>query len=346
MNTIKFECEVITPMFLAGADGTTPELRPPSIKGMLRFWWRAMQSFNRIEELHKAEANIFGGADDEIGRSKFRLKVDQDDLICTENPKHSLNKLGDGTKFLYYSAIMLNQRPYFEPKSHFTINVLYSQLTNQVIDSILQSMWLTSFLGALGTRSRRGAGNFWITEIDNLPATPLTFDTSKIDNEVELKTFFMNNLAHMTASKIPGKYSTLKGGKLFILKKKSSWDDALESLGIIYKTFRDVSRPDVTRTPNFGIPVSHRNGKPLFTAGITIKGKTEKLKRRTSPLIFRVIKTSSQKYFPILFHLGGDFLPPNYEIMNKFGKERKPPSTAIIDEFIKKLPKSKVGLPL
>ncbi len=30
MNTIKFECEIITPMFLAGADGKTPELRPPS----------------------------------------------------------------------------------------------------------------------------------------------------------------------------------------------------------------------------------------------------------------------------------------------------------------------------
>ncbi|OPX29474.1 MAG: type III-B CRISPR module RAMP protein Cmr1 [Candidatus Omnitrophica bacterium 4484_171] len=42
MKTITFECETITPMFLAGADGRTPELRPPSIKGAMRFWWRAM----------------------------------------------------------------------------------------------------------------------------------------------------------------------------------------------------------------------------------------------------------------------------------------------------------------
>jgi len=28
-------------MFLAGADGVTPELRAPSIKGAMRFWWRA-----------------------------------------------------------------------------------------------------------------------------------------------------------------------------------------------------------------------------------------------------------------------------------------------------------------
>lgn len=34
---IIFECEVVTPMFLAGADGKTPELRAPSIKGAIRF---------------------------------------------------------------------------------------------------------------------------------------------------------------------------------------------------------------------------------------------------------------------------------------------------------------------
>ena len=41
MNTITFELETITPMFMAGADGETFELRPSSIKGDMRFWWRA-----------------------------------------------------------------------------------------------------------------------------------------------------------------------------------------------------------------------------------------------------------------------------------------------------------------
>ncbi len=44
MRSITFECETITPMFLARADGKTPELRPPSIKGLMRFWWRAMNA--------------------------------------------------------------------------------------------------------------------------------------------------------------------------------------------------------------------------------------------------------------------------------------------------------------
>jgi CRISPR-associated protein Cmr1 len=31
METITFTCKIITPMFLAGADGQTPELRAASI---------------------------------------------------------------------------------------------------------------------------------------------------------------------------------------------------------------------------------------------------------------------------------------------------------------------------
>ena len=60
MHKITFECETITPMFLSGADGATPELRPPSIKGALRFWWRAMNGHLSLPELKRIEGEIFG----------------------------------------------------------------------------------------------------------------------------------------------------------------------------------------------------------------------------------------------------------------------------------------------
>ncbi len=50
-------------MFLAGADGTTPELRAPSIKGALRFWWRAMNGHLSLEELRKQESDLFGNTE-------------------------------------------------------------------------------------------------------------------------------------------------------------------------------------------------------------------------------------------------------------------------------------------
>ncbi|MBK9462163.1 MAG: type III-B CRISPR module RAMP protein Cmr1 [Sphingobacteriales bacterium] len=51
MHTITFTCETITPMFLSGANQDVPELRPPSIKGALRFWWRAMNGHLSLGDL-------------------------------------------------------------------------------------------------------------------------------------------------------------------------------------------------------------------------------------------------------------------------------------------------------
>lgn len=42
MKGLSFKLQVITPLFLAGARQQHVELRPPSIRGALRFWSRAM----------------------------------------------------------------------------------------------------------------------------------------------------------------------------------------------------------------------------------------------------------------------------------------------------------------
>ncbi|SHO81241.1 CRISPR-associated RAMP Cmr1 [hydrothermal vent metagenome] len=51
MEKIVFECETITPIFMYGADATIPELRPASIKGVMRFWWRAIHGDLKLDEL-------------------------------------------------------------------------------------------------------------------------------------------------------------------------------------------------------------------------------------------------------------------------------------------------------
>ena len=72
MHTITFTCETITPMFLSGANQDVPELRPPSIKGALRFWWRAMNGDK--PNMRDLETEIFGGAgDNKAVRSSFQI---------------------------------------------------------------------------------------------------------------------------------------------------------------------------------------------------------------------------------------------------------------------------------
>lgn len=65
MNHIDLELEILTPAFLAGADQHESELRAASIKGLLRWWWRASEGhrFRSPVELNEAEAAVFGSAE-------------------------------------------------------------------------------------------------------------------------------------------------------------------------------------------------------------------------------------------------------------------------------------------
>ncbi len=78
MEKIVFECELVTPMFMYGEDGKTPELRPASIKGVMRFWWRAMHGNLSLGELREKESKIFGSTDK---KSSFSIKIDSLDKI-------------------------------------------------------------------------------------------------------------------------------------------------------------------------------------------------------------------------------------------------------------------------
>ena len=64
-NIVKHEyrLEVVTPLFLGGADPSTPELRVAPFKGMLRFWWRALYGSNDLKKMKSSEADIFGSTE-------------------------------------------------------------------------------------------------------------------------------------------------------------------------------------------------------------------------------------------------------------------------------------------
>ena len=57
---------VTTPLFCAGTDPNRAELRLPSFKGALRFWWRALAPLrwgDDLEVIRRQENEIFGSAD-------------------------------------------------------------------------------------------------------------------------------------------------------------------------------------------------------------------------------------------------------------------------------------------
>ncbi len=151
MPKLKMELETITPMFLAGADGWTPELRPPSIRGGLRFWLRALlggEIGDHLSSIKRTEAAVFGSTDtasavvirvftiDELSYSEYRPLL--------HNPRRRFTFLG------------------WDPDQSFTVLVSTRAGVPTLRDSAAASLLLMVSLGGLGRRSRRGFGSLQI----------------------------------------------------------------------------------------------------------------------------------------------------------------------------------------
>jgi len=362
MKSITFECETITPMFLAGADGRTPELRPPSLKGLMRFWWRAMNGNLPLEKLKKKEAEIFGASDENIGRSKISIRiarqlssVDITESLWQEIPYKEKTSYKSGKKYkvpteykeisyLLYSTHMLNERPYIKAGSSFSI--IISSRDQQSLKEAVHSFALLVFFGALGTRNRRGAGSFKVNDVvysGNEDYKNL-FCTSEIQSREQLKDYIESKLKVFIGPTSNRSYSTLKNSKIYIFNPENNWKDALKTIGKPFLDFRKENKERITDTPNFGFPIQHRSSKTLMGGGPKNTKKDKKgnvidfLERRTSPLIFKLIKTSKDCYFPVIIWLNGELIPSDYNLMDKKGINSAPPNEQIITDFLKTIP--------
>ena len=136
-----------------------PEFRESSLKGVLRYWYRAVEQEQDIKQLLKSEKLLFGGAgnkNEEAGRSLITLSIQN---RC-ETKKETLvlphrgggfrsNALNPGSSFQLITNAL---------KKHPLINEY--EKAERYIDLML-------LLGTFGMRSRRGAGSF--QSIDSKP---------------------------------------------------------------------------------------------------------------------------------------------------------------------------------
>lgn len=146
MQSITFQCEVVTPLFMAGADGATPEFRAPSIKGAMRFWWRAISGHLRLAELKEKEGLIFG---DTNSRSLFTLRV-EDVRVQKGKKKPTPHRSFEQECILEGSTF----------KVSLAVPV---ETTDWNLEKCKALFELTCLLGDFGKRARRGMGSIDIT---------------------------------------------------------------------------------------------------------------------------------------------------------------------------------------
>jgi len=149
MKEKRIKCKLITPLFMAGNDKDTPELRPSGFKGMTRFWWRAIRAEDNVDNLRKKEAEIFGGSGEKEGKSKVMIKVIPE-AISTSSYRplpHS------DTKKFPFSCI----------KENSTFDIILTAEAN-LISFFTKILVLSTILGGFGKRARRGFGSIEIVE--------------------------------------------------------------------------------------------------------------------------------------------------------------------------------------
>jgi CRISPR-associated protein Cmr1 len=351
MKAITFECETITPMFLGGADGRTPELRPPSIKGLMRFWWRAMNAHLSLEYLKEEEVRIFGGSGEKEGRSRIVLRVKSDnepekgnnirnDYNLKRNYNRQENRLDDaGISYLLYSTVLGSGKYYIKDNQKFTV-----ELKSQYLDALKQavaSFWALVYLGGIGTRARRGGGNIAITNIkedDNLlgETEPDFLLTGRNCDDVAKWIAHNYNKAKSIVNKnkktrFISEYSNLSISR-FIISKNSfkGWKEALNDVGRKFMSFRADNKSDIFGTTAFGLPRKH------------VRTSNKDANRRSSPLIFKTLKVRDRYYWLVL-RLAGEFLPEDTVLKDRFKLQK--PSYERLDEFwaiLKKTEKERV----
>lgn len=163
---------IVTPMFIGGGDQTpTDGIRPPSFKGALRFWWRALNWGVCLREaqteaaalrlLHQREARLFGlAADGETGgQGRFLLRVKAD---VSRFSKTALPSANAGHQYLMGQGLYHFKEQYLrEAITPGEVNVTLRFRPDTTTDertSIAKALLALGLLSGLGSRARKGFG--------------------------------------------------------------------------------------------------------------------------------------------------------------------------------------------
>ena len=230
-HVLRATYRIVTPMFIGDANqNTTDGVRSPSVKGVLRFWWRAL-AWRRFESkgdleglkaLNLEEARLFGSAmnaeEKTGGQGVFLLSVDQNvesqQKVYDWPPDKDPNS---GASFMAYGLLATTDdlhRIAIAEGTEFSLKLVFNPTKTKDgdVEAIQKALEAWSLFGGLGGRSRRGMGSVTLTALDGNNAL-----MTKTDYQERVQAFLEENLskslAPYTAFSIESVHRTLDGGK-------------------------------------------------------------------------------------------------------------------------------------
>lgn len=192
MTWTTFTLRVDTPLF-SGDDpamtvtqgtGGPPLIRVPSIRGALRFWYRAVAAGHGVTDLSalaEAESSVFGSTKTPSPIAT-RVTDQPSSSMPSEWPNwarigEAINPADDKRKF-HGARYLLGQglanpkrisRPFHKVNDQFTLQVRFTG-RRECDNAFMLAFWAWLTYGGLGARTRRGFGRLSCVQVDNPPA--------------------------------------------------------------------------------------------------------------------------------------------------------------------------------
>jgi len=177
-EAIQVTFELVTPAYAGGAEREKCDgLRPPTLKGLLRFWWRALHPELQGRQLFEREAALFGSTDPSVGQrlrvvpgSPWQAPAHDPAGTPEENQTHG---------YMAYGAVVREEgmsqpqttvaRIHARQKATFGLHLPRTG-AEQAHNELIRTLWVLSAFGGIGSRSRRGWGSLRLEcDFGNLP---------------------------------------------------------------------------------------------------------------------------------------------------------------------------------
>jgi len=318
--SLKVRLSAVTPAFLGGAEpNQRAELRSASFKGLLRYWYRALDGEYRSTMAGQGpswEQHFFGSTETGQSPCLLRIRPWSEGDARWERSRY-VRPLGSGAgqggfqrgtgrqgengiQYLGYSLTLggNDRKAIFPHGGSFGLRALLRPGWDsaEVRRAWTAALWLLVHIGGVGTRSRRGLGSLRIEAWDGWdepPELPLPCKAATPDEWQNR----MNQGLRMLRSWFPvestDEHTALTSACRYVILNTGyeTWEEALDEAGLRFQRFRR------------GHPLPERSGFGLPLTGFNLPG----IKRLASPLFLRVVKlqpTSGRpRYHSAFIHL-------------------------------------------
>ena len=283
---------VVTPMFLGGADPLCEaELRVPSFKGALRFWWRAIMwsEVHDLVRLRQCEAALFGSS--EAGQSKVLIHIPAT-LASTQKVNENWPPTS-WQRYIGYGLRDKGERCFIPPAQEWIVRLNLRRCEPAQSAQILAALKLVGLVGGLGSRSRKGWGSMTLSKLDGADWRCPSDGASWSSTVESLIQSHSSTDAPFTAFTQETRWNF---GPI-----QTSQNRAQEWLGRRYQESVKNTMPKSVRA-QFGLPRNFGGGTQ------------PQMKRRSSPLFLHVHDCGNGKALPVALWLPSNFLPDATQI--------------------------------